>query len=79
MEPVDLSYVQTSYNKIIAETKEKMNWGHFENPDYDEDPELVQRCDDCGHKDCDTYYELLGTEADACPGRQRNEARDELC
>ena len=65
-------------DKIIAETHEKMDWNHFEEPDVHEDPDLVQRCKDCGHKDCDTYYEEWGTELDKCPGRQRNEAETKL-
>jgi hypothetical protein len=78
MEPLDLSHIQKERDKILTETHEKMNWNHFENPDFDEDPDEVQRCSDCGHKDCDTYYELLGTSQDPCPGRQREEAESKL-
>jgi hypothetical protein len=79
MEPVDLSCVQIRCNKILAETHEKMDWGHFFNPNSDEDLDPVRRCEDCGHRDCDTYYEFLGTDFDECPGRQRNEIKAKLC
>lgn len=78
MAPTDFSYLQKEHDETMAKTHEKMNWAHIENPDYDEDPDLVQRCEDCGNTGCDTWYQAIGTEADECPGRQRDEARDKL-
>jgi hypothetical protein len=78
MDPIDFSCFQKEYDETMAKTKDRMNWDHFENRDGDEDPELVQRCEDCGNTDCHTWHELLGTELDDCPGRQRDEAESKL-
>lgn len=78
MDPVEFSCFQKEYDETIAKTHEKMNWGHFEDPDFDEDPDLVQRCEHCGNTDCNTWYSLQGTDEDDCPGRQRETARDKL-
>ncbi|KAF9728451.1 hypothetical protein PMIN04_012588 [Paraphaeosphaeria minitans] len=78
LKPVDLSSMQEELNKTIAEKGKGINWKHFEDPDPDEDPSLVCRCEDCGHRNCESDYTAQEIELDDCPGRQKREAEAKL-
>jgi hypothetical protein len=78
LKPVDLFSVQEKLNKAIAENDEGINWKHLDDPDLDEDPDLVRRCEDCGHETCDPCDMAQEIELDDCPGRKKREAETKL-